>query len=221
MKILVVDDHVLIREALRGVLRELKGEAAVIIEAPDARQAMRQIEQNPDVELVLLDLGLPDRDGFEILSELGERYPTISVVVHSAHQDRDRVMKALDLGALGFIPKSASREVMLSAFNLIFSGGIYIPPEILDRRQPPPAAPAPLQRRAAAADLGLTERQMEVLALMMQGKSNKAICRVLDLAEQTVKIHVSAILKALKVANRTEAVMAAAALGLGPGREGE
>ena len=221
MKILVVEDHVLMREALRGVLKELKGDAAVIIEAPDSRQAMRQIEQNPDVELVLLDLGLPDRDGFEILSEFAERYPTISVVVHSAHQDRERVMKALDLGAIGFIPKSAQREVMLSAFNLIFSGGIYIPPEILDRRQATPmsAQPRPassLKPRVSAADLDLTERQMEVLALMMRGKSNKAICRVLDLAEPTVKIHVSAILKALKVANRTEAVLTAAALGLGP-----
>ena len=221
MKILVVDDHVLMREALRGVLKELKGDAAVIVEAPDSRQAMRQIEQNPDVELVLLDLGLPDRDGFEILTELAERYPTISVVVHSAHQDRERVMKALDLGAIGFIPKSAQREVMLSAFNLIFSGGIYIPPEILDRRQATPmsaqAGPASsLKPRVSAADLGLTERQMEVLALMMRGKSNKAICRVLDLAEPTVKIHVSAILKALNVANRTEAVLTAAALGLGP-----
>ena len=101
MKILVVDDHVLIREAMRGVLRELKGEAAVILEASDSRQAMRQIEQNPDVELVLLDLGLPDRDGLEMLSELSNRYPTISVVVLSAQQDRDTVMKALDLGALG------------------------------------------------------------------------------------------------------------------------
>ena len=221
MKILVVEDHVLMREALRGVLKELKGDAAVIVEAPDSRQAIRQIEQNPDVELVLLDLGLPDRDGFEILTELAERYPTISVVVHSAHQDRERVMKALDLGAIGFIPKSAQREVMLSAFNLIFSGGIYIPPEILDRRQATPmSAPtrpaSSLKSRVSAADLGLTERQMEVLALMMRGKSNKAICRVLDLAEPTVKIHVSAILKALKVANRTEAVLTAAALGLGP-----
>ena len=215
MKILVIDDHVLIREALRGVLRELKGEAAVILEASDSRQAMRHIEQNPDVELVLLDLGLPDRDGLEMLSELGKRYPTTSVVVLSAKQDRDTVMEALDLGALGFIPKSGQREVMLSAFNLIFSGGVYIPPEILNRREPataPRAAPA--LSKAGAADLGLTERQMEVLALMMQGKSNKAISRVLNLAEPTVKIHVSAILKALKVANRTEAVIAATALGL-------
>jgi DNA-binding NarL/FixJ family response regulator len=218
MKILVIDDHVLIREAMHGVLRELKGEAAVILEASDSRQAMCQIEQNPDVELVLLDLGLPDRDGLEMLSELGNRYPTISVVVLSAKQDRDTVMKVLDLGALGFIPKSGQRDVMLSAFNLIFSGGVYIPPEILNRRE---AAPAPLvaspPSKAGAADLGLTERQMEVLALMMQGKSNKAISRVLDLAEPTVKIHVSAILKALKVANRTEAVIAATALGVRQG----
>ena len=216
MKILVVDDHVLIREAMRGVLRELRGEAAVILEASDSRQAKHQLEQNPDVELVLLDLGLPDQDGLEMLSDLRNRYPTISVVVLSAQQDRDTVMKALDLGALGFIPKSGQREVMLSAFNLIFSGGIYIPPEILNRREAataPRAAPAP--SKAGAADLGLTERQIQVLALMMQGKSNKAISRVLDLAEPTVKIHVSAILKALKVANRTEAVIAATALGLG------
>jgi DNA-binding NarL/FixJ family response regulator len=228
MKILVVDDHVLIREALRGVLKELKGEAAVVIEAPDARAAMRQLEANPDVELVLLDLGLPDRDGFAVLAEIAERHPTISVAVHSADQDRDRVMKALDLGAIGFIPKSARREVLLGAFNLIFSGGIYIPPEILERHRPAAAAgqaaqggTSPPKRKISAAELGLTERQMEVLALMMQGKSNKAICRVLDLAEPTVKIHVSAVLRALNTANRTEAVMAAAALGLGPGREAE
>ena len=84
MKILVVDDHVLIREALRGVLKELKGEAAVIVEAPNSRQAMRLIEEHPDLDLVLLDLNLPDRDGFDVLAELRERYPAISVVVLSA-----------------------------------------------------------------------------------------------------------------------------------------
>lgn len=224
-KVLVIDDHALIREALRGVLRELKGEATLIIEASDSRQAMQQIEQNPDVDLVRLDLGLPDRDGFEILSELGERYPTTSVVVLSGHHDRDRVMRALDLGALGFIPKSSQREVMLSAFNLIFSGGIYIPPEILDRREQPPVAAragaVPSKRQVSAADLGLTEREMKVLALMMRGKSNKAICRVLDLSEATMEIHVSAILRALKAANRTEAVIAAEALGFSPKPDAE
>jgi DNA-binding NarL/FixJ family response regulator len=217
MKILVVDDHVLIREALRDVLKELKGEATVVIEAADSRQAMRQIEQNPDLELIVLDLWLPDRDGFAVLAELGDRHPTISVVVLSTYHDHDRVTRALDLGALGFIPKSAQREVMISAFNLIFSGGVYVPPEILGptSRHHSSAAPAPPDPKVAAPEVGLSDRQMEVLALMMQGKSNKAICRVLGLAEATVKIHVSAILRALKAANRTEAVITAGALGFG------
>jgi DNA-binding NarL/FixJ family response regulator len=156
-----------------------------------------------------------------VLAELVERHPTISIVVLSTYHDRNRITRALDLGAIGFIPKSAQREVMLSAFNLIFSGGVYVPPEILGpgSRHHSSAAPLPPDPKVSAAELGLSERQMEVLALMMQGKSNKAICRVLGLAEATVKIHVSAILKALKVANRTEAVIAAGALGLGPKKD--
>ena len=218
MKILIVDDHVLIREALRGVLRELKGDALVIIEAADSGEAMRQIERHRDVKLILLDLALPDRDGFEMLRELGVRYPTISAVVLSAYHDRHRVEKALELGALGFIAKSAQREVMLGALNLIFAGGIYVPPEVLDRQpaaRREPTMPAHPNQKVIGSTLGLTERQIEVLGLMMQGKSNKAICRKLHLAEATVKVHVSAILKAFKVTNRTEAVIAAGALGFG------
>ena len=220
MKILVVDDHVLIRDALRGVLKELKDEADVL-EASDCRQAMALIADNADeLGLILLDLNLPDRDGFAALSELRERYPGISVVVLSGQHDRSSVIKAFDLGALGFIPKSGQREVMLSALQLIFAGGTYIPPEAIIRdglTMPPDSPPPPAGGRtpvaATPADLGLTERQIDVLALMMQGKSNKAICRVLDLAEPTVKNHVTAILKALKVTNRTEAVIAVRELG--------
>lgn len=214
MKILVVDDHVLIREALRGVLKELKNDAEVT-EAPDSRLAMQSVHENPDLELILLDLYLPDRSGFDVLSELRERHPGISVVVLSVSVDNDDITRALDLGALGFIPKSARREVMLSAFELIFSGGVYVPPEIFGGAQPVAAPQQRSWRPPSAADLGLTDRQMDVLMLMMQGKSNKAICRVLDLAEPTVKNHVTAILKALGVTNRTEAVIAAGGLGLG------
>lgn len=215
MKILVVDDHALIREALRGVLTEL-GAGAQIVEAPDSGRAMRSVEENPDLELVLLDLYLPDRSGFEVLAELRERHPAISVVVLSVSSDRDDITRALELGAVGFIPKSAQREVMLGAFRLILSGGIYVPPEIFGRPQPAPAAPPRPAAPPPTAVPGLTGRQMEVLALMMQGKSNKAICRALGVAEPTVKNHVTAILRALGVSNRTEAVIAAGALGLGP-----
>jgi DNA-binding NarL/FixJ family response regulator len=215
MKILVVDDHVLIREALRSVLKELKGDATVL-EASDSRQAMGLLaEHGDDLGLMMLDLHLPDRDGFSILAEVRERYPAISVVVLSGQQDRGSVVKALDLGALGYIPKSGQRDVMVSALQLVFAGGIYIPPEILMQADAPPSKPEPSRPRATPAELGLTGRQLDVLALMMQGKSNKAICRALDLAEPTVKNHVTAILKALNAANRTEAVIAAGSLGLG------
>lgn len=223
MKILVVDDHVLVRDALRGVLKELKPEATVI-EASNSRLTLERIEETPDLELILLDLNLPDRDGFELLAELRERYPAVAVVVLSAYDDRDNVASALDQGALGFIPKSAQRDVMFSALNLVFSGGIYVPPQILGHQ--PPAKPreitpfAAQKHRTAAAEIGLTDRQMQVLLLMMEGRSNKAICRLLDIAEPTVKNHVTAILKALKVTNRTEAVVAAGALGLGPRKAG-
>jgi DNA-binding NarL/FixJ family response regulator len=211
MKILLVDDHALIRDALRGVLKELTDDATVL-EASDGRQAMRLIEAHPDLHLILLDLNLPDQDGFAVLVDLRKRYATMSVVVLSARHDRANVLRALDLGALGFIPKSASRDVMVNALRLVFAGGIYIPPEALapaDAKEAQPAAGRPV----SPADLAFTERQMEVLALMMRGKSNKAISRVLDVAEPTVKHHVTAILKALKVTNRTEAVIAVGALG--------
>src|SRR5688500_9928744 len=118
MKILVVDDHVLIREALRGVVAELEADAA-ILEARDARQAMQRMAAEPEVELVLLDLALPDRSGFEVLEEIRERYPATSVVMFSASNDRTDISRALELGAIGFIPKSATREVMLGALRLI------------------------------------------------------------------------------------------------------
>jgi DNA-binding NarL/FixJ family response regulator len=218
MKFLVIDDHVLIRESLRGVLSELESDA-VVLEATNAHEAVRLVGEHPDCGLVLLDLALPDRDGFEVLAEIRERHPTIPVVVLSGYQDRANVVRALDLGALGFIPKTAQRRVLISAISLVLSGGIYIPPEILNSQDvPKPAAPgaAPAAAKKSATsprDLGLTDRQVEVLALMMRGKSNKAIGRVLGLAEPTVRNHVTAVLKALDVTNRTEAVIAVVALG--------
>jgi DNA-binding NarL/FixJ family response regulator len=215
LKILVVDDHFLIREALRSILAEL-GKQVIVMEAKNGCQAMQLISEHADIDLVLLELNLPDQDGLALLSELRERHPTTSAVVFSARQDRESVAKALDLGALGFIPKSGRREIVQSALKLVFAGGIYVPPEILapedsllPKSKPSAAAPS----RTRPADLGLTERQIDVLRHMMQGKSNKAICRALKLAEPTVKNHVTSILKAFKVTNRTEAVIAIGDLG--------
>ena len=221
MKFLVVDDHALIREALRSVFAELRADA-LVLEAPNCQQALTFIRDNPDLSLILLDLKLPDRDGFEMLTELREDHPAISVVMLSAFNDRDNIVRALDIGALGFIPKTEPRAVLLNALRLILAGGIYIPanvltsatsPVALSPPEVPAAGTAAARPKSTPAELGLTDRQLDVLALIMQGKSNKLICRALGLAEPTVKNHVSAILKALQVTNRTEAVLAVASQG--------
>ena len=215
MKVLVVDDHPLIREALRQVLRAL-AKNIELLEAGSATEALAAADKCDGLDLILLDLTLPGRDGYEVLRELRERYPSYPVVVLSASDQSEVVMRALDAGAMGFIPKTSSNEVLLGALRLVLSGGVYLPAEVL-RHSP---APVLVSRSAAAAagtgyrDLGLTERQAQVLALVVQGKPNKIICRELNLAEGTVKIHVTAILKALGVANRTQAVIAVGRLGL-------
>jgi len=222
MKVLVIDDHALVRDALRGVLRTVFG-ASRVAEAASWREAQRELRRPEGFELVLLDLGLPDRDGFEALLELRERHPECPVVVLSGQQDQASVSRALELGAVGYIPKSASRKVMLSALQLVISGGMYLPPELLGgvrtaREQLASAPPSPPEESDSGSARGLTARQMDVLALLMQGKSNKLICRQLGLAEPTVKNHVSAILRVLNASNRTEAVVAARALGIAPRR---
>lgn len=213
MLALIVDDHVLIRDALRGVLDAFE-EVTGVIECGTASDAERLLDQTPGIGLVLLDLSLPDRDGLSLLTSFRTSHPATTVVMLSASEDRAQMTAALENGAAGFIPKSATREVMQGALKLVFSGGVYVPPEILARPKAPPVTQVSPSSLRAAAKMGLTERQVEVLQLMMQGMSNKAICRALDIAEPTVKNHVTAILRALGATNRTEAVLAASALGL-------
>jgi len=210
MKFLLIDDHNLIRQAMQGVLRKLRKDGQVL-EAASCGQANRILAENPDTALILLDLTLPDGDGLEFLEELRERYPATPVVVLSAVQDAANVHKALELGAAGYIPKTAESEVIVGALRLVMCGGIYIPPSILGGH-----AGKTLTVREALDDIGLSKRELDVLALIMQGKTNKTICRILDLSVTTVKHHVGAILKALNVNNRTEAVVAMAQRGWKP-----
>src|SRR5438445_9931808 len=121
MKILLVDDHALFRDGLRYVLHELADDT-VVLETADRRRALRLIQEHADLELIVLDLMLPDGNGLGTLAEVRDRYPALPVVVVSAMDDRETVRKAFALGALGFIPKAASREIMLGALRLIFSG---------------------------------------------------------------------------------------------------
>jgi DNA-binding NarL/FixJ family response regulator len=216
MKVLVVDDHALIRQAMQGVLKKLRRDA-VILEAPNGAKAMQTVAANPDIDLILLDLSLPDRDGFLIFDELRERYPAIAIVVLSAVHDPTSVRKALERGARGYIPKSAQGNVILSALRLIDSGGTYVPLEIIAHDETGHSLPTPVQRHQAQSPpikFGLSNRQLEVLGLMMQGKNNKTICRMLNLSEATVKTHVTAVLRALNATSRTEAVVRANNLGM-------
>jgi len=215
VKILVVDDHPLILEALHHVLRALDG-GATIHDARTAEDGRRLVAEHPDARLLILDLSLPGADGFSLLHELRNAYPSIPVVVLSASDQREDIMRAIDLGAMGYIPKSSSNLVMLQALRLVLSGGVYLPSVALAMRDASSGEPLRVAEgaRTTPRELGLTARQAQVLALILQGKPNKVICRELGLAEGTVKIHVAAILRALNVSTRTQAVIEASRLGL-------
>jgi DNA-binding NarL/FixJ family response regulator len=213
MRILVVDDHPLIREGLAHLLRQLDP-AVEVVEAISAERARAAFDRDAAFSLVLLDLSLPGAHGMSLLEELRLARPEVPVVVLSGSDSRANVLAAIDRGAMGFISKRSSTSVMVSALRLVLAGGVYIPPEALDPEaksvdDPAPADAAPL----ASAVASLTQRQTEILALLVEGKPNKLICRELGIAEGTVKAHISAILRALGVENRTEAVLKLGARG--------
>lgn len=215
MKILVVDDHPLIREAVQAVVARLEP-GATVLAAGDSERGFAIAASAPDLELVLLDLNMPGLSGIPALKAWRSRCPDVPVVVVSSAEDRPTVLAAIGAGAAGFIPKSSPNEVMLSALRLVLAGGKYLPPEALTPIGPSGGkARAPAEKSLSLETLGLTDRQAQVLKLIAEGKSNKLICRELDLAERTVKAHISAVFRALGVSSRTQAALAAAKLGLG------
>ena len=205
MKLLVVDDHALVREGVRHVLLSMEP-GVQVLEAESAEDALRIVEDHSDLDLVLLDIALPGMSGYELLQVLRERGTTPRVAMLSASDDRTGVVGALKAGAAGFIPKSFSRDLMLQAVRFILSGGIYVPPQAVGVG-PAPSAPDSIRH------LKLTDRQTQVLGLLAQGKSNKAIASALAISEPTVKAHVTEVLRVLKVTNRAEAAIAARRLG--------
>jgi DNA-binding NarL/FixJ family response regulator len=208
MKILVIDDHPLIQEALKHVLSELDA-SLELIQAHDASSAHAALSRTSDVDLLVLDLALPGCDGFDLLADLRRDWPDIPVLVLSATYDRTTVETALDLGAMGFIPKTANAHVLIDALRLVLSGGVFVPVEFSSNGG---AFRSGTGKRSQ--ELGLTPRQSDVLKLLVQGKPNKLICRDLSLSEGTIKVHVSAILRALNVHNRTQVVIELARRGV-------
>lgn len=211
MRVLLVDDHKLFREGLKAILAGFEAGIA-LDEAGDAAEGIARASA-ASYDLILLDLKMPGTEGMDALRAVREAVPGTPVVVLSGEEYAHVVRAAIELGAMGFIPKSSSPEVLMQALRLILAGGVYLPPAVLDSR--PAAAPPPAKPQPGDAKLpGLTERQMDVLRCVIQGKPNKVIARELDISEGTVKAHLSAVMQALGAHNRTEAVYAAAKLGL-------
>jgi DNA-binding NarL/FixJ family response regulator len=224
MKVLLIDDHPLILSALQSVIQGL-GDDVTVVGAGSARAARDTLHADAEFDLVLLDLQLGDADGFDVLVEFRAKYPALPVVVLSASDRASDVIRSIDLGAMGFVPKRASNESLFDALHMVMSGGIYVPPMTMgaDRSPSPPegdtvpsvlrvvreqAEGTPYQTQVPLASLGLTPRQTDVLALLLQGKPNKLIARDLNLSVETVKDHVAAVLRTLNVSSRTQAVLA-------------
>jgi DNA-binding NarL/FixJ family response regulator len=215
MKVLIADDHRLIIEGVKLKLAELDPgvEAVVAMNLEELDRAVA--EHANDLDLALVDITMPGTQGHQHVAKLRADAPALPVIVLSGSEDVDLMRSLIDLGVLGFIPKAYSPEVMLSAIRLVLAGGIYIPPLLLANAQAQGWQPEPVH--APSADAGrsidglrslLTERQIDVMRLLSQGKPNKLIARDLGISEGTVKIHLAAIFRALNVRNRVEAVVA-------------
>lgn len=204
MKILVVDDHALVREGLRQVLKGLDAQVEVL-EAPHCARAFELAALHPDLDLVLLDYHLPDMNGLEALGVFGKKHPELPIVMLSGSVNPQIMRQVLAKGAAGFVTKAGMSDDLLSVLRRVLAGEVYVPPEVL-------AAPGtPLVEGSAPPQL--TPRQEEVLYLLLDGRSNKDISDILQLADETTKNHVSGILRAFRVQTRIQAVLAASHYG--------
>ncbi|WP_189467523.1 response regulator [Litchfieldella qijiaojingensis] len=209
-KLLIADDHPLFREAIGRVIRD-GFEDTVLFETQDLDSTLALTQQHDDLDLILLDLNMPGMNGLAGLIQLRNEAPTIPVVIISAEEEKQVILQAVTYGAVGFITKSSPREQMTKAIAQILEGNIYLPSDII-------RAGSSSSTRATSRDEHtitaqqletLTRKQLQVLEHMTRGESNKMIAYHLDIAETTVKAHVSAILRKLGVHNRVQAILSA------------
>ncbi len=215
LTVFIVDDHPLIVEALELALTDIDPNVKVS-SAGCAEEAIHVFRNDTHISLILLDLTLPGAQGLDLLLTAREIRSDVPIVVLSADERDDTVRRALDAGAMGFISKRSQTKVLVGALHLVLKGGIYIPPQVLSslyKEAPNQSKTEPDGSRPQDL-LGLTDRQVEVLSLLVQGKSNKAIARELGIAEGTTKYHVQGILSTLRAANRTEALAVLSHLGV-------
>jgi two-component system nitrate/nitrite response regulator NarL len=216
LKVLVIDDHPLVQEGVSAALESLADDVTVM-SARDGEQGLATAAENPDLDLVLLDLALPGMSGFNLIGKLHERLPSLPVVVLSALEEPENVRHAINAGAMGFVPKSAATRVLIEVLQQVLEGNVTVPLALQSSGPPvshalPGATDSP---SASEPDVALlTLRQLEVLSRVCQGKTNKQIATELGLSEKTVKAHVTAIFKVLGVVNRTQAVLVARRVGM-------
>lgn len=205
MKILIADDHALFRESLSLSLLRLDDHEPIILQAENGKNAVKIANSHNDLDLILLDLDMPGMSGLEVIRLLQKTHTHPPIVMISAHEDHHHIAKSLDLGAKGFIPKTTSTEVTLSALQLVLAGGIYLPPQLM---------PHKTTDVYTDKDKILTPRQMEIIRLLQKGVQNKNIAFQLELSPSTVKVHVRRIFTALGAKNRSEAVNNAIEMGI-------
>lgn len=208
MKILFADDHPLFREGVKPLLRKLD-QVVEIIEANDYPSAFDAMHTAGEVDIALFDLFMPGMDGIEGITRFRATFPDTPVVVLSGSEQTEDIQQLLNAGALGYITKSSSTELILSALRLVLAGGIYVPHSLLERH-----GNGNLLAQEIQVAYALTSRQIEVLRELAKGQSNKQIAVALNVTEGTVKIHLASIFRLLKVNNRTEAVLVAQKMGL-------
>ena len=203
MNLLLVDDHALFREGLRALLQNISPDVT-IFEASTVEGAIDECRSTP-FRMVLLDLGLSNSEGLDTLDSFRAGVANVPVIVLSGDQEPRRIRGAIDRGAVGFIPKSHTSDLMIAALRFVMSGGVYLPPSLLENE-----LDGGSQTQSADAFARLSPRQQQVAQLLLQGQSNKAIARKLGLSEGTIKAHVSAIFQIIGAKNRVEAVTLAA-----------
>ncbi|HZQ62545.1 MAG TPA: response regulator transcription factor [Casimicrobiaceae bacterium] len=217
MKILLVDDHALFREGAALLLASVDADVQVL-QAGTCDAALDVIAREDGIDVVLMDLQLPGVSGVDAIRAVRSRYPDLAVVALSSTEDKATVMQVLEAGAMGFVPKSSTSAVLKDALKLIMDKGVYLPASAF-LGSPAPAVTARTAASLAGsgitpASLGLTPRQSDVLLRILQGKPAKLISRELGVSSSTVKVHTTAVLRALNVTTRTQAVIAAGKLGL-------
>ena len=210
MKYLIVDDHALVAGALTLLLEDRDPEADVHT-AATADAALELVDREGDADLLILDLSLPGVTGTELMEEIVRRQPMLKILVVSGLADQESIMRVLQLGAAGFVPKSLDTELLSSAIDFVLKGGVYIPSKLLTESQKDGFFTRTAARLKApeSAPPHLTDRQLDVLAQLAKGAPIKRICRELDLSEGTVKTHVAAIYRSFGASNSTEALIAA------------